>query len=148
MIDVIKASHERNAKMTTPITTPLTTISTPKAPAPLGHYAQAIAHNGLLYISGQLPINPDNPNQPLGTIEEQTLQTLNNIDAVLQAGNSCKELVIKTTIYIADIQYWAAANTVYASFFGSHQPARAAVPTKNLPKDYLIEIEAIAAQNL
>ena len=119
-------------------------IITAQAPKPLGHYAQAITHNGLVYVSGQLPIDLNNPDKPIGSIEEQTLITLNNLESILKASNSDRTQVLKATIFISDISLWAAANQVYASFFGDHKPARSAVPTRDLPKGFQIEIEAIA----
>ena len=121
-------------------------ISTELASKPLGHYSQAVVHNGLVYVAGQLPIDPQDESRFLETVEEQTLQTLKNLQAVLEASNSDKSLVLKATVYISDISIWAQVNEVYASFFGDHKPARSAVPTKNLPKGYLVEIDVIAAQ--
>jgi len=121
-------------------------ISTELASKPLGHYSQAVVHNGLVYVAGQLPIDPQDESRFLETVEEQTLQTLNNLQAVLEAANSDRSLVLKATVYISDISIWAQVNEVYASFFGDHKPARSAVPTKNLPKGYLVEIDVIAAQ--
>tara|TARA_B100000427_G_scaffold329637_1_gene346754 strand:+ start:4239 stop:4616 length:378 start_codon:yes stop_codon:yes gene_type:complete len=121
-------------------------IETDLAAKPLGHYSQALVHNGLVYVSGQLPIDPADESRFLETVEDQTLQTLHNLQAVLVAANSDKSLVLKATVYISDISIWAQVNQVYASFFGDHLPARSAVPTKNLPKGYLVEIDAIAAQ--
>ena len=121
-------------------------ISTELASKPLGHYSQAVVHNGLVYVAGQLPIDPQDESRFLETVEEQTLQTLKNLQAVLEAANSDKSLVLKATVYISDISIWAQVNEVYASFFGDHKPARSAVPTKNLPKGYLVEIDVIAAQ--
>jgi 2-iminobutanoate/2-iminopropanoate deaminase len=121
-------------------------ISTELASKPLGHYSQAVIHNGLVYVAGQLPIDPQDESRFLETVEEQTLQTLKNLQAVLEASNSDKSLVLKATVYISDISIWAQVNEVYASFFGDHKPARSAVPTKNLPKGYLVEIDVIAAQ--
>ena len=120
-------------------------IETSEAAKPLGHYSQAVVHDGIVYVAGQLPIDPDNTDQFLETVEEQTLQTLKNLKAVLIASGSDIDSVLKTTVYISDISIWAQVNHVYAEFFGDHKPARAAVPTKNLPKGYLVEIEAIAA---
>ncbi len=120
-------------------------IETPDAAKPLGHYSQAVVHNGIVYVSGQLPIDPNNTDHFLETVEDQTLQTLKNLEAVLLSSNSAIGLVLKTTVYISDISIWAQVNQVYADFFKDHKPARAAVPTKNLPKGYLVEIEAIAA---
>ena len=121
-------------------------ISTELASKPLGHYSQAVVHNGLVYVAGQLPIDPQDESRFLETVEEQTLQTLNNLQAVLEAANSDRSLVLKATVYISDISIWAQVNEVYAYFFGDHKPARSAVPTKNLPKGYLVEIDVIAAQ--
>ena len=121
-------------------------ISTPKAAAPLGHYSQAVVHEGLVYVSGQLPIDPVDDQLFFETVEEQTLQTLHNVQAVLLAANSDKSLVLKSTVYISDISIWAQVNQVYAEFFGDHKPARAAVPTKALPKGFLVEIEVVAVQ--
>ncbi|RAP25951.1 enamine deaminase RidA [Candidatus Marinamargulisbacteria bacterium SCGC AG-333-B06] len=121
-------------------------IVTDLAAKPLGHYSQAIVHNGLVYVSGQLPIDPNDDSRFLETVEDQTLQTLHNVQAVLVAANSDKSLVLKATVYISDISIWAQVNEVYASFFGDHRPARSAVPTKHLPKGYLVEIDVIAAQ--
>ena len=121
-------------------------IDTELAAKPLGHYSQAIVHNGLVYVSGQLPIDPNDESRFLETVEDQTLQTLKNVQAVLVAANSDKSLVLKATVYISDISIWAQVNQVYTSFFGDHLPARSAVPTKNLPKGYLVEIDVIAAQ--
>ena len=112
----------------------------------MGHYSQAIVHNGLVYVSGQLPIDPKDESRFLETVEDQTFQTLKNVQAVLAAANSDKSLVLKATVYISDISIWAQVNQVYTSFFGDHLPARSAVPTKNLPKGYLVEIDVIAAQ--
>jgi 2-iminobutanoate/2-iminopropanoate deaminase len=117
------------------------------APLPAGHYAQAIEHGGLLYVSGQLPIDPQQDHQPLGPIETQTAQALANLDAILKAAGSARERVLKVTVYIADIALWERVNAVYARFFGDHRPARAIVPTRELHFGFQIEIEAVAAVN-
>ena len=119
-------------------------IETETAPAPLGHYAQAIVHQDTVYVSGQLPIDLENPTAEPGSITEQTRKTLENLDAVLKASGSSIQQVLKTTIFISDISLWAEANAEYGRFFGDHKPARSAVPTKDLPRGFLIEIEAIA----
>jgi 2-iminobutanoate/2-iminopropanoate deaminase len=121
------------------------TISTPRAPSPAGHYAQAIEHRGLIYVSGQLPVKPGQTVHEAGPLEEQARQVLSNLDAVLTAANSDREHVLKVTVYISDIALWARVNAVYAQFFGEHRPARAVVPTRELHYGYQIEIEAIAA---
>ena len=120
-------------------------ISTPNAPQPAGHYAQAIVHDGLVYVSGQLAIDPATGEKRLGAIEEQTEQALRNVAAILEAAGSDLAHVLKTTVYIADISLWPRVNAVYAAVFGAHRPARAVVPTKELHYGFLVEIEAIAA---
>jgi len=120
-------------------------IHTTKAAAPLGHYSQAVVHNGLVYASGQLPIDPANPESATTDPAEQTRITLQNLQKVLIAAGSDLDHVLKTTVYIADISLWPTVNEAYAKIFGEHRPARSAVPTKNLPKGFLVEIEAIAA---
>jgi 2-iminobutanoate/2-iminopropanoate deaminase len=120
-------------------------ISTPNAPKPAGHYSQAIVHNNLVYVSGQLPIDPESGEKRIGSIEEQTEQALKNLAEILKAAGSSLNQVIKTTVYISDIELWNRVNAVYARFFGEHRPARAVVPTRNLHFGFQIEIEAIAA---
>ncbi len=120
-------------------------ISTSKAPIPGGHYSQGIVHNGLVYVSGQLPIDPDSGEKVLNSIEDQTEQAIKNVTAVLEASGSGLHKVIKTTVYISNIQLWDQVNTVYARYFGDHRPARATVPTGPLHHGFQIEIEAIAA---
>lgn len=120
-------------------------ITTSKAPIPGGHYSQAIVHNGLVYVSGQLPIQPQTGERILDSIEAQTEQVIANVKAILEAAGSSLNQVIKTTVYIADIQLWDRVNQVYARCFGEHRPARAVVPTGPLHHGFLIEMEAIAA---
>ena len=117
------------------------------APRPAGHYAQAIEHDGLVYVSGQLPIDPQQDRQSPGPIETQTAQALANLDAILKAAGSARDRVLKVTVYIADIALWERVNAVYARFFGDHRPARAIVPTRDLHFGFQIEIEAVAAVN-
>jgi len=120
-------------------------IFTEKAPKPAGHYSQAIVHNDIVYVAGQLPIDPQTGEKQTGSIEAQTTQVLKNLEAILHAANSSLENVIKTTVYISDITLWENVNMVYSQFFGNHRPARAVVPTKELHFGFKIEIEAIAA---
>lgn len=120
-------------------------VSTPDAPRPAGHYSQAIIHNGLVFVAGQLPIDPKSSEKRVGTIEEQTEQTLKNIAEILKAAGSDLSQVLKMTVYISDMELWSRVNTVYAKVFGEHRPARAVVPVKDLHFGYQIEIEAIAA---
>lgn len=118
-------------------------ISTPNAPVPGGHYSQAIVHNGLVFVAGQLPIRPGGE-KCLGSIEEQTEVVLANLKAILEAAGSSLEKVLKTTVYVADISLWGRVNTVYAQAFESHKPARAVVPVPELHYGFLIEVEAVA----
>jgi len=120
-------------------------IFTPNAPKPVGHYSQAIVHDNVVYVSGQLPIDPVTGEMRLSSIEEQTEQALKNVAEILKAGGSDIDSVIKTTVYISDIQLWDRVNDVYSNFFGEHRPARAVVPTRNLHHGSNIEIEAIAS---
>ena len=120
-------------------------IETPTAPIPAGHYSQAVVHNGLVYVAGQLPIDPSDRNKPVGSIEEQTERTLRNVEAVLKAAGSGLDRVLQMTIYVSDISLWSGANAAYARVMGAHRPARAIVPVKDLHYGYQIEIQAIAA---
>ena len=120
-------------------------VQTHQAPAPVGHYSQAVVYGGLVYISGQVATNPATGEPQTTSIEAQTEQALQNVQAILQAADSDLERVLKMTIYISDISLWDAVNTVYAKIMGSTRPARAIVPVKELGKGLLIEIEAIAA---
>ncbi len=123
----------------------MTPIHTPDAPAPAGHYSQAIVHDGLVFVSGQLPIDPERPEQAVGSIEEQTEQTLRNVGAILQAAGSGLDRVVQMTIYLSDISLWGRVNAVYTRVMGDHRPARAVVPTRDLHYGYQIEIQTIAA---
>lgn len=122
-------------------------VSTPNAPRPAGHYSQAVIHQGLVYVAGQLPIDPATGEKKLGPIEEQAEQVLRNIRAILQAAGSDLHRVLKMTVYISDISLWGKVNEVYAQMLGDHRPARAVVPVKELHHGFQIEIEAIAAMN-
>jgi len=121
------------------------TIHTEDAPQPAGHYSQAIVHGGMVYVAGQLPIDPHNPERNVGSIKQQTEQAIRNVEAILLAAGSDLDHVVKTTVYIADMALWGRVNAVYARLFGGHRPARAIVPTRELHYGYQIEIEAIAA---
>lgn len=109
-----------------------------------GHYTPGMVHNGTLYISGQLSINPETGSVPEGGIIEETKQALKNLDLVLSEANTPRENVIHCRVYIPDVKYWPEVNQVYAEFFGSHKPARIVVPSNNLYGGCLIEIEAVA----
>lgn len=125
----------------------ITPITTSKAPGAGGHYSQAVVYNGLVFVSGQLSIDPQTGDKKLGSIEEQTEQTLNNVAAILKAANSDLSRVLKMTVYVSDINLWSAVNSVYARVLGEHRPARAVIPTSELHYGFLIEIDAIAAVN-
>ena len=120
-------------------------ISTEKAPAAIGPYSQAIEHGGLIFVSGQLPIDPATGGFPEGGVEAQTRQSLNNIKSILEKAGSGMDKVLKTTVLLADMGDFAAMNGVYAEFFGTPYPARCAFAVKTLPKGALVEIECIAA---
>ena len=119
-------------------------ISTRNAPRPAGHYSQAIVHENLVYVSGQLPIDPRTGRKISGPIEEQAKQALENLSEILKAANSDICQVIKTTIYLSDIELWDRVNAVYSKFFGEHRPARSVVPTRDLHFGFQLEIEAVA----
>lgn len=119
-------------------------IETAKAPPPGGHYAQGLAHGGLLFVSGQLPIHPETGERETGSIEAQTSRTLENVLAIVEAAGGDKSRIVKTTVYVSDIELWPRVNEVYARFFGRHRPARAVVPVKELHHGFRVEIEAVA----
>ena len=120
------------------------TISTTKAPAAIGPYSQAKVVNGMLYASGQIPINPATGDVDATTIEGQTEQVIANIAAVLEEAGSSFDNVVKTTCFLADMSDFAAFNEVYGKYFTS-KPARSCVAVKTLPKGVLCEVELIAA---
>lgn len=120
-------------------------ILTPNAPAPAGHYSQAIVHNGLVFVAGQLPIDPSTGSKEVGDIETQTRQVLQNLAAILEAANSGLDHLLKVTIYISDMELWGRVNTVYTEMLGAHKPARAVVPVNPLHYGFHIEVEAIGA---
>jgi len=122
-------------------------INTPNAPQPAGHYSQATVNNGLVFVAGQLSIDPKTGEKKLGSIEEQTEQALANVHAILQAAGSDWERVLKMNISIADIELWDAFNKTYARVLGENRPARAVIPCGKLHHGFLIEIEAIAVSD-
>jgi 2-iminobutanoate/2-iminopropanoate deaminase len=119
-------------------------ISTTKAPAAIGPYSQAIQVGNLVYTSGQLPIDPATGNFPEGGIQEQTRQSLLNVQAILTEAGLTMANVVKTTVFMADMNDFAAMNAVYSEFFAKPYPARSAVAVKTLPKGALVEIEVVA----
>jgi len=118
-------------------------VSTPRCPAPAGHYSQGVVHGGLVYVSGMLAVTPSGEKR-LGTVEEQTRLALENVEAVLKEAGSSRDRVLKCTCYVADIELWGRVNAVYAEFFGEHKPARAVVPTGPLHHGFLVEIDCVA----
>ena len=120
-------------------------ISTDKAPAALGPYSQAIRVNGMIYCSGQIPINPGTGEIYGDTVTAQAEQVMKNLSAVLEAAGTGFEYAVKTTCFLADIADFAAFNEVYAKYFTS-KPARSCVAVKDLPKGVLVEVEVIATK--
>jgi len=122
-------------------------IATNNAPGAIGPYSQAVEANGFIFSSGQLPVDPATGNFAGTTIEEQTRQSLRNVKAVLEAAGSSMDKVLKTTVFLSDMNNFAAMNGIYAEFFSEGAyPARSAVQVARLPKDALVEIEAVAVK--
>jgi len=120
-------------------------VSTDAAPVARGHYSQAVVHGGIVYVAGQLPIIPGEPDRRLATFEEQARRVIDNVIAILEASGSGANLVLRSTVYIADVSHWPAFNAIYAERFGPHKPARTVVPVAALHYGYLVEMDAIAA---
>lgn len=118
-------------------------VNTDKAPQAIGPYSQAILANGMLFISGQIPINPETGEIVEG-IENQTRQVLNNLKAIIEKENLDLDNVVKCTVFLKNMDDFAKMNEVYAEFFVEEPPARAAVEVSRLPRDVMVEIEAIA----
>lgn len=121
-------------------------ISTKNAPGAIGPYSQAIEANGMLFISGQLPVNPETGNIVEGGIYEQTEQVMRNLEGILTEAGYTFDDVVKSTCLLSDMANFAAMNEVYGKRFAQNPPARAAFAVKTLPKEVLIEIEMIAAK--
>ncbi|MFC7687620.1 RidA family protein [Ureibacillus sp. GCM10028918] len=119
------------------------TVSTTNAPAAIGPYAQGIVVNGIFYSSGQIPLTATGELVE-GDIVAQTNQVFENLKAVLEAAGSSLDKVVKTTVFLGDMNDFAAMNEIYANHFGDHKPARSAVEVARLPKDVKVEIEVIA----
>ena len=120
-------------------------VSTKYAPQAIGPYSQAVRVGDMLYTSGQIALKPDGSEEVLEQgIEAQTRQVLENLKKVLEAGGSSLDSVVKTTIFLADMGDFATVNAIYEEYFGSHKPARSTVAVKTLPKNALVEIDAIA----
>lgn len=127
--------------------TKLQIISTSEAPAAIGPYSQAIKLGGLLFTSGQIPLDASGALVE-GGIEEQTHQVFRNLKAVLAEAGATFQDVVKATVFLKDMNQFATVNGIYASYFGDHKPARSAVEVARLPKDVLVEIEVIASTNV
>lgn len=121
-----------------------TIISSPDAPAAIGPYSQAVVYNGLAYLSGQIPLDPATGALVPGDIAVQTARVLDNLRAVLEASGSSLEQVIKTTVYLKDMSLFPQMNEVYGRYFAANPPARATVEVARLPRDVMVEIDAIA----
>jgi 2-iminobutanoate/2-iminopropanoate deaminase len=119
-------------------------IHTEKAPAAIGPYSQAIKAGNLLFISGQVPFNPETMEIVEGGVEEQTTRVLENLKAILAEAGASFDNVVKTTVFIKDMNEFGAINEIYAKYFGENKPARACVEVARLPRDVKVEIEAIA----
>lgn len=124
----------------------ITSISTDKAPAAIGPYSQAVEAGGLVFVSGQLPIDPATGAFAQGGIKELTAQSLKNIEQILAAKGLTTKNVVKTTVLLADMADFTEMNEVYAAFFSAPFPARSAMAVKTLPKGSRVEIECIAAK--
>ncbi len=122
------------------------TVNTDRAPAAIGPYSQAVGIGGLVFTSGQIPLLPDG-SLVEGEVEAQTRQVLANLRAVLEAAGSSMAQVLKCTVFLADMNDFAAVNAVYAEAFPSDPPARSAVEVARLPRDVLVEIEAVALRS-
>ncbi len=119
-------------------------IATEGAPKAIGPYSQAIASRGLVFVSGQIPLDPASGTLVTGGIAEQTAQVLENVKAVLAAAGAGLADVVKTTVYLKDLSQFAAMNEVYGKYFGEKPPARATVEVARLPRDVMVEIDAVA----
>jgi reactive intermediate/imine deaminase len=124
---------------------PMKLVSTPAAPLARGHYSQAVVHEGIVYVAGQLPIVPGEADRRIDDFESQAEQVLSNVFAILAAAGSAPDRILKATVYIADASHWPAFNAIYARRLGEHKPARTVVPVAALHYGYLVEMDVIAA---
>jgi 2-iminobutanoate/2-iminopropanoate deaminase len=125
---------------------PKTIINTQDAPAPIGPYNQSVKANGFLFMSGQIAIDPETNTIVAATIEEETVQVMKNLSAVLAAANMDFRNVVKTTIFLSDMSLFHTVNEVYGKYFSEHAPARETVAVKGLPRNVNVEISMIAAE--
>ena len=125
--------------------TQLQVVATPNAPQAIGPYSQAIIAGGFVYTAGQVALDPATMNLVAGDVRAQAERVLTNLAAVLEAAGTSLSRVVKTTVYLATMDDFAALNEVYAARFGAHRPARSTVAVKTLPKNALVEIDCVAA---
>ena len=119
-------------------------IHTDRAPEAIGPYSQAVAHNGLVWCSGQVALDPDSGVLLAGDVASETRVAISNLKAVLEQAGASLSSVLRCTVYLADMNDFSAMNEVYASFFGEHRPARAAIEVARLPRDARVEISCVA----
>ena len=120
-------------------------VTTPGAPRAAGHYSQGVVHNGIVYVAGQLPLDPVSGEIVEGGLDAQTERTLRNVEAILVAAGASLSSVLSMTIYITERAQWTAVNQTYARILGDHRPARAVIPVQELKEGCYIEIQATAA---
>jgi 2-iminobutanoate/2-iminopropanoate deaminase len=123
---------------------PIETIQTDRAPAAIGPYSQAVKAGNLLFISGQLPIDPNGGAIVAGDIQAQTRQALNNVKAIVTAAGGSMDRIVKTTVFLTDMHDFPKVNETYGEFFSGGYPARACIEVSRLPKDAAVEVEAVA----
>ena len=119
-------------------------IETRKAPSPIGPYSQAVRAGGFIFVSGQIPIDPSTGNPAGASIADQARQVMKNLEAILGAAGSSFDQVVKTTVYLSKIGDFPEFNNVYGEYLGESKPARATVEVSRLPKDVLLQVDAIA----
>ena len=119
-------------------------VQTEGAPAAIGPYSQAVVSQGLVFVSGQIPIDPASGQLVDGPFADQVRQVLTNLDAILMAAGSSRDRVLKVNVYLTDMGRFAELNEIYGEFFGHHRPARAAIEVSRLPKDVAVEMELVA----
>lgn len=122
----------------------ISTTTTSAAPQPLGHYSQATAYGGVVFVSGQLPVKPDGTHAVGASFEEQTRQALTNVLSIVKAAGGSPDSILKMTAYIVGVENWPVLNRIYGEVLGEARPARSVVPVPTLHHGYLIEIDAVA----
>jgi 2-iminobutanoate/2-iminopropanoate deaminase len=115
----------------------ITRVQTPEAPTPAGHYSQAIVHAGVVYVAGQLPIDPSAPESLPGSVEAQVRQTFANLAAILREAGTSLSHLLQVTVFVTDLELWGEINRVYAEILGDHRPARAVIPCGHLKRGFL-----------